>query len=708
MATAGSIVVDLLMRTGAFETDTKRAEARMKSLRKSIDEFASNAATATAAAAGAVIALGVTMVAKGSEIIDSQAKLAQQLDTTYESIAVLERAGADAGISLGQISTAGRALNNNLSKAAQGSKAQADALAKLGLSAETLIRLPLDQKIATINQALIDNVGASERAAVGADLFGARNAAALKLLNAEGFALAAKQVEIFGLNLSTVDAAQVEAAGDAMDLFGVAANGASVQLTKELAPIMTGIGDLFLTWAENAGGFEKVAVRVVDNTVDVVGFLADAIAGVGRAFTIVYDLLLVGGNGIDQILGTIAAGLVEIVDLIPGIDLSETVSGLREYANTAATDFQAAWKDIQAQLETPLPSDNLDAWVEKWRKTSKEAATEAVAARNFLTSADAGAASAAPVVVDETVERTREAIEKQVEALRQQVETYDATAEATIRYRISQGDLAEQLSSLGAEGELFAQQLISLTQEYTALAEASKAAEESQRAVEQAQSDAQRVFEATRTPLEKFNAEIERLNALRDEFVNGKPLIDGETYARAVQQAQDALNSANEDVSTFAEQASRNTQDIIAENLRNGFENGVDGIIDSFAGMIDNLIAQALAAKLAETLFGGLGVGSGGGLIGTVASALFGGARAFGGDVHSGRAYRVNELEPEVFIPRTSGTVIPMSRMAAQSMGGGVNVKQTINVTGRVDARTASQLQIEAVRRQRSVTARLG
>ena len=707
MATAGSIVVDLLMRTGAFETDTKRAEARMKSLRKNIDDFASKAATATAAAASAVIALGVTMVSKGSEIIDSQAKLAQQLDTTYESIAVLERAGADAGISLQQIGVAGRALNINLARAAQGSKAQADALAKLGLSAQNLIRLPLDQKIALINQALIDNVGASERAAVGAELFGARNAAALKLLNADGFALAARQVEIFGLNLSTIDAAQVEAANDAMALFGVAVDGASVQLTKQLAPILTGIGNEFLIWAENAGGFEQIAVRVVDSSVDAFGFLADAIAGVGRAFTIVYDLLLVGGNGIDQILGTIAAGLLEIVDLIPGIDISERVTGLREYADTAARDFRAAWADIEAQLETPLPSENLDRWVEEWRKASKEAAKEAVTTRKFLTSADAGAASAAPVVVDDTVDRTREAIAKQVEALRQQVATYDASAEAIIRYRISQGDLADQLSSLGAEGALFAQQLVSLTQEYTALTEASKAAEESQRAVEQSQADAQRVFEATRTPLENFNAEIERLNRLRDEFVNGKPLIDGETYARAVQQAQDALESATEEVSTFAEQASKNTQDIIAENLRNGFQDGVDGIISSFASMIDNLIAQALAAKLAETLFGGLGVGSGGGLIGTISSALFGGARAFGGDVHSGRAYRVNELEPEVFIPRTSGTVIPMSRMA-QSMGGGVNVKQTINVTGRVDARTASQLQIEAVRRQRSITARLG
>ena len=34
MATAGSIVVDLVMRTGMFETDSKRAEKRLQEITK--------------------------------------------------------------------------------------------------------------------------------------------------------------------------------------------------------------------------------------------------------------------------------------------------------------------------------------------------------------------------------------------------------------------------------------------------------------------------------------------------------------------------------------------------------------------------------------------------------------------------------------------------------------------------------------------------
>ena len=86
-------------------------------------------------------------------------------------------AGGDlGGVGMDKITAASRMLNLNIGKAIQGTDLQVEAFARLGLSAQDIYDLPLDERIATINQALTDNVQASERAAVAADIYGAKSA----------------------------------------------------------------------------------------------------------------------------------------------------------------------------------------------------------------------------------------------------------------------------------------------------------------------------------------------------------------------------------------------------------------------------------------------------------------------------------------------------------------------------------------------------
>lgn len=65
---AGSIVIDLLMKTGAFETDTKRAERALQNFTKSVTNVAAAAGTMTAAAVTAGAAWVYHMGKTGSEI----------------------------------------------------------------------------------------------------------------------------------------------------------------------------------------------------------------------------------------------------------------------------------------------------------------------------------------------------------------------------------------------------------------------------------------------------------------------------------------------------------------------------------------------------------------------------------------------------------------------------------------------------------------
>jgi phage-related minor tail protein len=95
------------------------------------------------------------------------------------------------------------------------------------------------------------------------------------------------------------------------------------------------------------------------------------------------------------------------------------------------------------------------------------------------------------------------------------------------------------------------------------------------------------------------------------------------------------------------------------------------------------MIAEAVSADLMNRLVAGTGKDgfggkdSFGGLI-DIASSIFGGFRADGGSVTAGKAYVVGERRPELFVPNTSGMILPSTEMAASSSNQSINL--TVNV----------------------------
>jgi hypothetical protein len=149
--------------------------------------------------------------------------------------------------------------------------------------------------------------------------------------------------------------------------------------------------------------------------------------------------------------------------------------------------------------------------------------------------------------------------------------------------------------------------------------------------------------------------------------------------------------------------------DAFADNV-SAIADGTKSIKEAFEDMgrsIASTINRIIAQKLADQLFG-VGPGQTGGL-GSMLSGLFGtagsggggfdigqmlslfgqsvGFRAGGGPVAANMPYVVGEKEPELFVPRTAGTIIPQSKM-----GSNVTVNQSIYVQGTVDSRTQRQI----------------
>lgn len=86
MATAGSIVIDLLMKTGAFETDAKRAEKRMRQLEDNFKKAGIAMASAGVVAATGLAAI-VTATVNNANEIAKFSKLANASTTEFQRMA---------------------------------------------------------------------------------------------------------------------------------------------------------------------------------------------------------------------------------------------------------------------------------------------------------------------------------------------------------------------------------------------------------------------------------------------------------------------------------------------------------------------------------------------------------------------------------------------------------------------------------------------
>jgi hypothetical protein len=312
------------------------------SARKTTNQLGKLGVAATAAGA----AIGIKFVNDSLDAIDSQAKLAKQLNTTSVSIATLERATDRSGISMANVETAAKNLDIALGEAQQGTGVAVETLERLNLTAKDLEGMTLDKKILTINEAIKQNIPVVERGAAAADLFGKKAGFAVTQLDAETIQAAKEEVIGFGVAVSDVDAAKIENANDAMGNISLAVKGVSNQLTVTLAPILELIANDFKKAAIQTGGFKEEGVAAVQGVASAVGFLGNAFRGVEIALA-----------GLDVGFQTLKTGALGI-----GAIFSDEMAAA---ADQAAGDMAVSIDELNAKLMEPLPSEVIDGYIAK-------------------------------------------------------------------------------------------------------------------------------------------------------------------------------------------------------------------------------------------------------------------------------------------------------------------------------------------------------
>jgi hypothetical protein len=130
---AGSVVIDILMKTGSFITDAARAEKSVKSFRKStIDLTGTLKSLAPALSIGAVVAFSKSLIDSG----DALEKLSNRTGVAIKDLASLELIAKQSDTSIDALGASFAKLTRNIGEAEAGNTNIAKALKDLGVTSK--------------------------------------------------------------------------------------------------------------------------------------------------------------------------------------------------------------------------------------------------------------------------------------------------------------------------------------------------------------------------------------------------------------------------------------------------------------------------------------------------------------------------------------------------------------------------------------------
>lgn len=709
---AGSIVVDLLMKTGSFETDTQRAEKALNKLKRE----ASNASSvmgdafkglAAGIAAGFTVDALVTFTKNTIDAMDALNDLADATGASIENISALEDVANRTGTSIDSVGTALVKFNSVLSDAEPGSK-YAEILKGIGLNAEELKRMDPAQALHQTAIALAAFADDGNKARIIQELFGKSVKEVAPFLKD-----LAEKTELVGTTTGE-QAGQAEAFNKQMFEMKTNVNLAARSFMSDLLPALTSGTAEFIKIAKEAGAAQAALILLG-------GVIARTI----------------GTDQISQLNKQLKVGTLQAESY--GRQLETALSMPFGLGENAAKSIRGK---LEAQMaENARASELLKSLVAPTPAASPDAPRPSAPG---LPSTEKPPTAAAAKVSE--AQRYLETMTKQLQAAR------DLSVEEKLLEDIQAGRLDGMTPRLEAQLLTVARQLDAakeMDQFEKAMWDFQKDRDKEKKDLEdeelkrkKALTDAGKaVYDATRTPMEALNIELERLVELL-----GAGAIGWDTYTRAADAASkrtlDALSKANEDdywgkwlegaqtALTSFDKLGGDVLNNFSSSFGNAFESMIfdsqslgdaisglaEGMARSIVNALGQMAAQWVAYKLVQMVVGeSMQAAGAASMVSTAAAtslqagiaafastaaipivgpalapaamtaafaatapmvagiAALSGARATGGPVGADKTYLVGERGPELFTPNSAGAIIPNDKI-----GGGGNV--TVNL----------------------------
>lgn len=266
-----------------FSATYDKFSAGVKGARGALGSFQDMVFSVQGALAGLGAVVGIGAIASSvhgaMESIDEVAKASDRLGLTTEALLGLRHAAKLANIEAGALEGGFTKMGRFLSEAADGGKSQVETLDKLGLKAGVLVKMPLDQVFLQFADAINKLPSPAARTAAAMDVFGKSGAELLPLLKdgSKGIAATAAEVGKLGGSFSRIDAAQVEAANDAMTRVGMVLDSLKIQMAIQISPLIEAISNKFIEWGTSGSGASNIVLIGIESVTAGMGVMLDQI-----------------------------------------------------------------------------------------------------------------------------------------------------------------------------------------------------------------------------------------------------------------------------------------------------------------------------------------------------------------------------------------------------------------------------------------------
>lgn len=665
--------------------------------------FSMMTAAAAAFAASAAVNTVMQAIKSGLDYASALGEVAQQVGVTTDALQFYRFAAGQSGLATEEMDNALAQLTRRAGEAANGTKAQAEAFEKLGISVKDANgnMIPTGDLIPKIAEGLKGLESPAERAAVLVDLFGKSGQKLEPMLTggAKGVNDLADSYRKMGTALTPE---QIKNADEAADAIGKLQQ----RLRERIAGIVGDNSAAIIEFANNLNDLADKAERAFKALQSLANTPLGKLGGKAIGYAYEYNPIGLSLKGLNQ-----------------GAELymPSGGGGGRAPLPGKKTAKQNLWTGARVGVPSAIARTNrmseggddlfagalggrplLDigqatASVAKLTGDLERLATDLALAEADLTGNVRQRAEAEKRRIDydaaQEVERINasdtltQAEKDKAAALQGQI----ATARKALVDSRAAEDVARQSAEAGAERFRF--ELDALEAERDAATHLGERNAIEQRILELQQQEEAARLEAAIAAGQIADAAQARAQLSRKQAAERSGLARGQqgpgaAYLDSLRMDAAELNAAYEDV---AASGLRSLNDGLTEaimgsrSLGDVFKNVANQII---ADLIRIAVQQAIVRPIAESLFGG---GGGGGLFGGIgsvlgaATGLFG--RAGGGYVAPGQVYRVNEAASagrvEAFMSRDGGTIIPLGQMNAPVGGSGGTVVQHFHLDAR-------------------------
>jgi len=251
MAILGSIIANLGMNTANFKAGVKTATTQLErfshTAKRKFREI-NKSAGVTAERIGAIGAVGFGALVKNAiDSADQMEKINRRLGISTEALSQLKFAAEQSGIAFNQLTMGMQRMQRRVAEAAQGTGEAKDALIELGLSAQQLNKMSLDQQLLAVADAMQGLEESGDKTRLAMKLFDSEGVALLQMFEEGKIGIEELMAEAdkLGLTLNNKTAKGAAAANDAINRAKAAMQGAALQAAENTAPAIEHLANQF-------------------------------------------------------------------------------------------------------------------------------------------------------------------------------------------------------------------------------------------------------------------------------------------------------------------------------------------------------------------------------------------------------------------------------------------------------------------------------